>query len=295
MRRFDSYQVNTVQRWVSRFERDGNVQRIFSPGRPRITTNEQNTALAEYLRANPFSYATRAAALENIPYRTAARRIREQGLLNRIAAHETELSPEHKRLRILYCRSMLDVFREQNFPKIIFTDEKTFMSDKKNSSVRVYRQKGERYQQKYVKKDRLSGHISGGFWGWMGIGGPGELVEIGGHFNHVDYLEILDEVAIPSIERQYGSIDDIVYMHDNSRVHTARVVTEYLRSKHITVLEHPARSPDLNLIENLWSMMERDRPQLIQRTPEGLRDHVFNRWENLRDRLGIIVSEFSCA
>lgn len=120
----------------------------------------------------------------------------------------------------------------------------------------------------------------------MSCAGPGEIVEIGGHFNSDAYLEILAEVALPSIERQFGSINNIVFTHDNSSVHTARIVREFSNANHIPMLNHPAKSPDLNLIENVWAIMERDRPQLLQRNHAGLNEQVFNRWENLRNRQG---------
>lgn len=267
--------IQTVHKWVQKYEQDGNVERKLVPGRPRITTAQQNNAMVEYLKENPFSTAVRASALQNIPYRTALRRIHENGLGNFVAAHETKLTDEHKRARMNYCQYMLDVFNVENYHKIIFTDEKTFRSDESHC-VRVYRPIGKRYEQEFICKDKLSGHLSASYWGWISCAGPGELIATGIRFNSERYLEKLDEVAFPSIEAQFGSIENIVFMHDNAKIHTARIVTEYLNSKHVTVLPHPSFSPDLNPIENIWAIMEYDRPQLIQRTHEGLNAHVFN-------------------
>lgn len=281
--------VKTVQRWVNRYEFEGNVARKFGPGRPRTTTNEQNTRLVDYLKANPFSNTVRAAALENVKYRTALRRVHDSGLGNYVAAHQTKLTEQHKQQRIDYCRSMLNVFREQNFEKIIFTDEKTFRSDETHC-VRVYRPKGQRYSQEFVVKDRLSGRISAGYWGWISCAGPGEIVQTGPHFNGDSYLAILEDVAIPTITAQFGDIGNIFFMHDNSPVHRATQVQEFIEENRIPMLNHPPMSPDLNPIENIWAIMERDRPQLVQRTHDGLNQHVFNRWESLRNRRGIKAS-----
>lgn len=277
--------ISTVRKWIQKYNQDRNIERKRIPGRPRIITSQQNNEMVEYLKKNPFSTAIRAAALQNVPYRTALRRIHENGLGNFVAAHETKLTEAHKTARMNYCRYMLNVFKEENFQKIIFTDEKTFRSDESHS-VRVYRPKGKRYEREFICEDRLSGHLSASYWGWISCAGPGEIIATGTHFKSESYVEMLDTVAFPSIEAQFGSINDIVFMQDNARIHTARIVTEYLRSKQVVVLPHPALSPDLNPIEIIWSVLERDRPKLIERTYDGLNTHVFNRWEDLRRRHG---------
>jgi len=53
--------------------------------------------------------------------------------------------------------------------------------------------------------------------------------------------------------------DDFIWMHDNALPHVAMKTKEYLeRRKGITTMEWPPMSPDLNPIENIWSLLQKE-------------------------------------
>ena len=94
------------------------------------------------------------------------------------------------------------------------------------------------------------------FWGPFGFNGKSELAEISTRLNSEGYTDILQEALLPDAGRIGGR--GWIFQQDNARIHTSALTKNFLSQKGVTLLDWPAKSPDLNPIENLWGIVARD-------------------------------------
>ncbi|RVE46539.1 hypothetical protein evm_008830 [Chilo suppressalis] len=210
---------------------------------------------------------------------TIRRRLKEGSLKNRVPARKPTLTPRHKMQQLQFAAN----YFKFNFQNVIFMDEKVFCSSD-NGRLSLWRPENTRYLEQNVLPNRRSGRISIGFWGWMCKDGPGELVEISGRMNAMNYKELLEDTFLPTAQVFYPE-QQITFLQDNSSVHNARTVQTWINEqRELTLIKLPPKSPDLNPIENLWGKMVQEWDGNQCRTTEALRRHANDVWESFRGR-----------
>ena len=92
------------------------------------------------------------------------------------------------------------------------------------------------------------------------------------------YITVFQNKLLPSI-KDFGMLNAI-FQQDTAPCHVCKKVKKYMSDEFIDLLGWPGYSPDLNLIENIWSILKRKVALKISRNKRELIENIINVWKN---------------
>lgn len=165
---------------------------------------------------------------------------------------------------------------------MLFTDESKFNIFESDGRCNVWRKAGRELDPANLKGTVKHGGGSVMVWGCMSAGGVGSFVFVEGRMDHRQYIRILEENLIPSVEK-LGIKDTFIFSQDNDPKHTAENTRLYLLYKAKRQIKTPAQSPDINPIEHLWAHLETQIRKRTIRNREELKTALLEEWDQIPD------------
>ncbi|CDF33202.1 unnamed protein product [Chondrus crispus] len=162
--------------------------------------------------------------------------------------------------------------------KVIWSDEKKFNLDGPDGFAFYWH---DLRKDKRIFSRRQGGGNSVMFWGAFCGTKKCELVLLEGNQNAEDYIQTLESYLLPFIDQELNA--GWIYMHDGAFIHRAHRVRQFFEEEEVPVMDWPAKSPDLNPIENLWGLLARAVYAGCRQfdNVEELKEAVWEAWDNI--------------
>lgn len=262
---------STIYYNISKLKKTGTTVHKKRSGRPKKITPEASNAIGQIVRRNP-TISTRTLANKIIQkgvyvsHVTISQHLANHGFKKKLPLATPMLTKAHKAKRVEWARNHIN----DNWNKTLFTDETSFWLFR-NTVERWY--KGTRPVRR-IPKDRTRINA----WGGICIKGKTSLHCFRDNMTGASYVDIIRE-HLPEVDELFGK--RWRFLQDNDPKHTSKIAKEFLQANVPTIVDWPSNSPDINPIENLWSIIKRGveirQPQNI----EELDRFMVEEWEKV--------------
>ena len=272
--------VRTLEYWAAVTKKGGDIRnRKKGSGPKKSITEETENKVIQMIKENPQGTSLKkiATRIGGISTSSIFKILGKKGFKYKAYDKGIIYTEEERINRVAYCRKMLS-----DEGKTIY---QTFFSDEMSIELNnVYKMKAWQLPTENIRMKKATEYVKLHCWGAISALGATSLEIYEKSLNGSIYQGIIKKHTA-EMERIYNG-ETFYFMQDN---HPAHQKSEewVVKEQKLNLIKFPKRSPDLNIIENLWSALKERVVSEGAANEKELRTSLLSNWELLTkaDRL----------
>lgn len=280
----------TVSKIMTAFTIEGKTSSAkCNSGRKCKLSDRDRRVLKRIVTANRKTTAVKLTAELNQHFQhpistiTVRRELHKLNFHGRAAIRKPLVTQVNARRRLKWCQKHKSWSADQ-WKRVVWSDESSFTLFPTTGRVYSWRTSKEAYHPDCLLPTVKHGGGSVMIWAAISWYSAGPIVTLKGRVTAKNYTDILADHVHPMLQILFPE-GDVIFQDDNAPIHAARCVQAWFQ-EHEDEVQHlpwPAQSPDLNIIEPLWSVLEarvRTRYPPPTSLPE-LQQLLHDEWSNI--------------
>lgn len=258
--------IYTIQKWV----RHQTVLNLKRENYRHGMSDERIDFLCDYVKKNRHKslFELKVDLQLRCCLTTISKYLKLRGLNSYVVKKKVSLFKHHREKRVKFCRDHL-AKSDEFFERVLYTDEKSIQNFVSGRWCyrRMANESNDVCHRMSVLQDKAR-RLRLNLYGVVSYRGLA-IYFVDKTLDTEKYLRVLKTCTFPLVESLYGS-EKCYLIQDNASFHKKFETMEYLHDLHkadfdvdVEILDFPARSPDLNLIENIWALIERNKNRII--------------------------------